>query len=105
MPTPLSLPSELTIYSMGALKAACLEALPKASKSKRTPSREAAAWPVEASAVNEVDASGIQLLLALSASLKARRRSLHLINPSQPLVNACRSLGLASLLGSPGDAA
>lgn len=105
MPTPLALPSELTIYSLGALKAACLDAMPKASRAKRTPSREAGAWPVDASAVNEVDASGLQLLLALSTSLQARRRTLQLVNPSQPLVNACQSLGLASLLRSPGDAA
>ena len=60
---------------------------------------------MEASSVNEVDAAGIQLLLALAASLKARGRALQLTNPSQPLVNACHSLGLASLLAEPGVAA
>lgn len=105
MSMPLTLPSELTIYSLGQLKAQWLEAMPKTSRAKRTAPGRSTAWPVDSSGVNEVDAAGVQLLLSLSASLKAKRRTLHLVNPSRPLVDACRSLGLASLLDAPGDAA
>ena len=105
MTTSLTLPSELTIYSLGQLKTQWLAAIPKASRAKRSGPGQSAAWPVDSSAVNEVDAAGIQLLLALSATLRAKRRTLHLVNPSRPLVAACQSLGLAALLGAPGDAA
>ncbi len=105
MTVSLTLPPELTIYSLGQLKAQWLAAIPKASRAKRAGSSRSAAWPVESSAVNEVDAAGIQLLLALSTTLKAKRRTLHLVNPSRPLIAACQSLGLAALLGTPGDAA
>jgi anti-anti-sigma regulatory factor len=99
--SPLTLPSELTIYSLGALKELCLDSLPKPSKSKKASSKEASAWAVDSSGVSEVDAAGIQLLLALAKSLTARRRTLHLVNPSIPLIDACTSLGMASLLASP----
>jgi ABC-type transporter Mla MlaB component len=98
MSTPLTLPSELTIYSLGTLKALWLDALPKPSKSKRPASKDASPWAVDSSTVNEVDAAGVQLLLALERALTARRRTLQLVNPSTPLVNACRSLGVSSLL-------
>jgi ABC-type transporter Mla MlaB component len=101
MTTLLALPSELTIYSLSALKPLWLDSLPKPSRSKRAPSKEASAWPVECSAVNEVDAAGIQLLLALASALQARRRTLQLVNPSGPLIAACRSLGVSSLLAAP----
>lgn len=100
MTTPLALPSELTIYSLGALKALWLDSLPKPPRSRRPLSHEASAWPVESSAVNEVDAAGIQLLLALASALKARRRTLQLVNPSGPLITACMSLGVSSLLAA-----
>lgn len=100
MSTPLTLPSELTIYSLGALKSLWLEALPKPSRSKRPLAKEAIAWPVDSSAVNEVDAAGVQLLLALATALHARRRTLQLVNPSGPLITACMSLGVSSLLAA-----
>jgi ABC-type transporter Mla MlaB component len=101
MSTHLTLPSELTIYSLGTLKALWLDALPKPSRSKRSASGDATPWTVEASAINEVDAAGIQLLLSLATSLRARRKTLQLVNPSGPLVTACTSLGVSSLLSVP----
>jgi ABC-type transporter Mla MlaB component len=98
MSTPLTLPSELTIYSLGTLKERWLDALPPPSKSKRPSAKGAGSWTVDSSRVSEVDAAGIQMLLALATALKARRRTLHLVNPSTPLITACTSLGASSLL-------
>jgi ABC-type transporter Mla MlaB component len=102
MSTPPALPPALTIYSLVALKALSMEALPKPTKSRRRSSKAAAAWPMESSAVNEVDAAGIQWLVALSHSLQSRHLALQLANPSQPLIDACLSMGLSSLLANPG---
>jgi hypothetical protein len=47
----------------------------------------------------------VQLLVALSHSLAARGRRLHLHAPSEPLRDACRTLGVPELIALPaGDA-
>lgn len=92
MPTLLKLPAELTIYVAAELRTtwlAWLDALPADS-------------PVEAladgQAVTEVDAAGVQCLLALQRSLHTQGRTLHLRQPSPALHKACVTLGAGSLL-------
>jgi anti-anti-sigma regulatory factor len=100
MPQSRALPSELTIYTLAALHREWLEWLASVPKARRTSAQSDAPWPVDASAVDEVDAAGVQLLLALSHSLAAKRRALRLINASGPLASACEALGAATLLMS-----
>ncbi len=101
MASPRSLPSDLTIVSLGALRPKWLAGLPDATDGSAAPP----AWPVDASGVDEVDAAGVQFLLALSHSLAARRHALRLLNPSKPLADACGNLGLSMLLADGAGAA
>lgn len=49
---------------------------------------------IDASAVESITTPCIQLLLSASKSLEAKKRQLHIINPTQPLEEACSMLGL-----------
>ncbi|MGC3980659.1 MAG: STAS domain-containing protein [Steroidobacteraceae bacterium] len=89
------LPTELTIYSLGALHPQCLAWLDEVPKSR---GKRQDTWPLDGASVNEVDAAGVQLLVSLAHSLKERKRMLRLVNASQPLVEACQVLGVTSLL-------
>jgi ABC-type transporter Mla MlaB component len=95
--TFLSLPAELTIYTVAALQPEGLVALGGSADGA------AAAGPaparVAADRVAEIDAAGLQLLLSLSNALARRHRRLHLVDPSRALVAACAALGVTSLLG------
>lgn len=91
MSSGCTLPAELTIYTVGELHPQCLGWM---DADPTHPDRLA----VDAQAVQEVDAAGVQLLLSLSHALAARGRLLSLEAPSQPLVAACQALGLAVLL-------
>jgi ABC-type transporter Mla MlaB component len=95
MHSVLTLPSELTIYTVGELRPAWLAAVAEA------PGDAAAGEEVcrvEGAAVDSVDAAGIQLLVALVNYLAARHRTLQLVDPSRPLAQACETLGLSGLL-------
>lgn len=87
------LPAELTIYtaaeSHGVLLA-WLESDP--------PPVTSGAWSVQGAGVSQVDAAGLQLLVALNLSLRARDQSLVIAEPSESLRHACASLGLTALL-------
>lgn len=94
----LTLPAELTIYVAAELRTtwlAWLDALPADS-------------PVETladgQAVAEVDAAGLQCLLALQRSLLARGHNLQLRQPSATLHKACITLGAGSLLAPAAEA-
>ena len=93
MTEPLSLPSELTIYSVG-------EWAPRLRAQLARPADEAgpAVLCVDATAVAEVDAAGVQLLQALANALARDRRTLQLMAPSAALARACAALGLSGLL-------
>ncbi len=93
-----SLPADLTIYSAGLLRTQLQGWVAKLPTGRRGIALNGSPLPVDASGDNEVDAAGVQMLLALSKSLTTRRRPLRLIDPSAPLVNACGALGVASLL-------
>lgn len=87
----LLLPAELTIYTVGELRPQWLTWLGRLGADDS--SVEA---PVDGSAVDQIDAAGVQLLVALSRSLAAAQRSLQFLNPSPVLVSACVALGLPS---------
>ena len=57
---------------------------------------------IDASGIESIDSAGLQLLLALRASLRQRNLGLQLLRPSEALHNACAIYGLQSeLLGAP----
>ena len=95
-----SLPSELTIYTVGELRPQWLAWLADAPAAEATEATEAA-FAVAAAAVEEVDAAGVQLLLSLQQSLAVRQQDLLLVSPSRALSTACCALGLAALVGLP----
>lgn len=95
MSTALALPAELTIYTAGETRAAWLAWLAEHADGPLA---------VDAAPVTEVDAAGVQLIVALSRSLAAQQRELCLLAPSTALRNACERLGLARLL-APGATA
>lgn len=99
MTTPRSLPSELTIYTVGELRPQWLAWLadPPAADAAEA---DDSAFAVDAAAVEEVDAAGVQLLLSLQRSLVNRQQALRLVAPSRTLATACTALGLAALVGA-----
>ncbi|MFG6466188.1 STAS domain-containing protein [Pelomonas baiyunensis] len=85
----LSLPAELTIYTVAELHPqwlnwAAAQAEPEAA--------------VDAHAVQDVDGAGLQLLLALHRQLGTQGRTLRLQAPSPSLSDACTALGLGAWL-------
>ncbi len=84
------LPAELTIYAASELRARWLAAI-DADPGEID-------CTIDASAVAEVDAAGVQLLLALSRTLAALGRAPRLERPSTRLADACATLGLGHLL-------
>jgi anti-anti-sigma regulatory factor len=96
---PLVLPAELTIYVVDELMT---QWLPLLEATDAPPE-----LTVDAARVEQVDAAGVQLLVALGVGLARRHRQLRLRSPSAPLADACRRLGLADWLagathGGPG---
>jgi anti-anti-sigma regulatory factor len=87
----LELPRELCVPAVAALRLACLEWLDAQDADEL----------VDASQVDEVDAAGVQLLVALSRSLASRGRQLRLQAPSGPLRDAFRTLGAQALIAQP----
>ena len=94
-----SLPHELTIYTVGELKPQWLGWL--AAGTDDGPDSDDDGLAVDASAVAEVDAAGVQLLQSLAGALQHDRRTLQLLQPSTVLADACRALGLQALLDAP----
>lgn len=88
----LRLPAELTIYTAAETRSAWLAWLAGET------GMDEPVCAVDASACDEVDAAGLQLLVALAHSLARRQRRLQLLQPSGPLRAACTELGLADLL-------
>lgn len=104
LPT-LSLPAELTIYTASDTRTAWLAWL-AAERNDTTDSADDRPCTVHADAVDQVDAAGVQLLVALSHTLARQQRRLQLLAPSAPLRDACEAMGASALLadGAP-DAA
>jgi len=102
-----SLPSELTIYTVGELAPQCLAWIDSKAGADVADDDEYAnddgseivsALRVDAQAVEDIDAAGVQLLLSLSNALAQQHRPLQLVRPSAPLLAACRALGASSLM-------
>jgi anti-anti-sigma regulatory factor len=93
-----SLPPEMTIYSAGATRAMFQEWVARLPKGRRGVAAVGAPVLVDSSAVLEVDASGVQLLLSLYRTMAAANRTLKLESPSTRLAAACQALGASSLL-------
>jgi ABC-type transporter Mla MlaB component len=100
MTTTLALPRELTIYTVGELHPRWLGWLAEL----RAADAEGPC-AVDAAAVEEADAAGVQLLLSLAHALQREQRALQLLQPSAALAAACNALGLGSLLGGTAGAA
>ena len=100
MPTTFSLPSELTIYTLAELHPQWLAWLSQTGRPGADEPIPDESFRVSAEAVGEVDAAGVQWLLSLSNALTLRQRTLQLVNPSQPLSNACAALGLSAMLAN-----
>ena len=98
MQQPHSFPSELTICTVGELRAQWLSWLAAAREADDAEAVHDQPLQVNAAAVNEVDAAGVQLVLALSHSLARERRRLHIENPSLAFSSACELLGVSALL-------
>ena len=84
----LKLPASLRIADVGEVRALCDAAL-------------AGAGPLvcEAEQLEQVDAAGLQLLVALSRACAAGDRGFELRAPSEALISAARSSGFAAPLG------
>ena len=93
LPT-LSLPAELTIYTASETRASWLAWLAAEPADAGGDGR----CTVHAGAVDQVDAAGVQLLVALSHTLARQQRRLLLLDPSTPLCVACEALGASALL-------
>lgn len=98
MTPSLSLPSELTIYSVGELRPQWLTWVAQLREQSSTGGAVDTAVEVDAEAVGEVDAAGVQLLLSLSHTLQREHHVLQLRNPSRALAAACDALGAQGLL-------
>jgi anti-anti-sigma regulatory factor len=92
----ITLPAELTIYSVGELHPAWSNSLAAATTAVDGAAGES--FAVDAAAVAEIDAAGLQLLLSLANALARSDRVLRLLNPSQTLRQACAALGLTPWL-------
>ncbi|MBX9715813.1 MAG: STAS domain-containing protein [Burkholderiaceae bacterium] len=85
----LTLPAELTIYTVGELRPQWLAWLARCAATDAP-----ADAPVDGSAVDQIDAAGVQLLIALSRSLASAQRALQFRSVSPVLADACSALGL-----------
>jgi phospholipid transport system transporter-binding protein len=91
----LRLPAELTIYTAAETRSTWLAWL---AGLDGLLGLDEPVCAVDASACDEVDAAGLQLLMALAHSLARRQRRLQLLQPPEGLRTACTELGLAGLL-------
>ena len=97
MKTICSLPSELTIYTISELHPQCLAWIGADADADNGEPAAVSGLRVDAQAVQEVDAAGVQLLLSLSNALARQQRQLQLLRPSAPLLAACMALGASGL--------
>ena len=93
MNSPHCLPPELTIYTACETRLTWLSWLGEQADSDRTE-----VFALDAAEVREVDAAGVQLLLALQHTLTARQQTLSLVQPSSALAAACQALGAQFLM-------
>ncbi len=97
MTEALALPAELTIYTVGEWSNRCLGWIGPEDPPD-------GALRVDACAVAETDAAGVQLLISLANALARRDRRLVLVEPSAPLATAAAQLGAMFLLADAANA-
>jgi anti-anti-sigma regulatory factor len=90
MNDPIALPAELTIYSAAELRRQLLAHVDAHAEDE--------ACRIDAAAVDQVDAAGLQLLVSLARTLAPLGRTLRLDQPSPALLAACETLGLTACL-------
>jgi ABC-type transporter Mla MlaB component len=90
----LRLPHELTIYTAAETRTAWLAWL----SGEGVHDTGDAVCRIDGDDVDEVDAAGVQLLVALAHSLQRQQVTLQLHPVSGPLRDACQDLGVAGLL-------
>lgn len=90
---PLALPSEVTIYTVSELSSQWCRWV---ADMRATQAGEH--WLADAGALEQVDAAGLQLLVALGHSVAAAGASLRLRAPSSMLWSGCQALGLGQWL-------
>lgn len=98
-----TLPDELTIYTVGELYPQCLSWARVDDGEQAADATDPAAVDrlrVDAQAVREVDAAGVQLLLSLANTLARQQRQLQLVGPSPALVDAFEVLGVGDVIAS-----
>jgi len=98
--TALALPQELTIYTVGELHPQWLVWLGQGAAGSPAALTAEAPAEVQAAAVEQVDAAGLQLLLSLQRALAERGRSLQIQAPSAVLRGGCEALGLGDWLNA-----
>lgn len=91
MDCTLALPAELTIYVLAELRPPWLDWLHRVCGGE-------AEVAVDGRAVQEIDAAGLQFLVAVARSLEAHHQRLHVDAPSPALAQGCRRIGAAWLL-------
>lgn len=94
MTTTRALPAEVTIYTVGELRGQCLAWLGEAPAGGDGGEH----WPLDTSAVDQIDAAGVQLLVSLAQTLAQQGQPLQLLQPGTALREACTALGLADWL-------
>jgi ABC-type transporter Mla MlaB component len=90
MTDTFTLPAELSIYTVAELAPAWRSQL-------ATPHDDA--LTIDATAVEQIDAAGVQLLLSLWRAAARSGRALHWTGASTVLTTACTALGVATTLG------
>jgi len=95
MTEPIRLPPELTRETAAELRAALLGRLQGTDLLEGT-------LVLDASRVGAVDAAGLQVLLALAASLRRDGGRLAVVGASEVFRAACRTLGVHELADAPG---
>ncbi len=99
MSLPLHLPAELTIYTVGEMYPSWLSWLTAAAPAEPGDEHDDN-HRVDGSAVDEIDAAGLQLLVSLSRALARQQQTLRIADPSTPLRRACEAFGLSALLAA-----
>lgn len=94
------LPTELTVYHVATLRPQWVEWLATPKKMRRRKANAAAALVVDGADVAEIDAAGVQMLIALARGAETMGRPLRIDGASAPLRTACETLGLGGLLGA-----
>jgi len=99
MNSRLTLPPELTIYTVGELLPAMLQALsaPTSVTSVAAENQAVTALSLDAAPVTQIDTAGLQLLQALAKHCEKLALPLSFLNPSARLCAAAEAMGMTDL--------